>query len=63
MKVREKLLNSQKFEFLPKAKIVERKNPKSSARIAKYIFQIIPEPINTNCSQRVMSALGKRRSP
>ena len=63
MKVREKLIKRQKFEFMNKTKIVERKNPKSSARIAKYIFQIIPEPINTNCSQIVMSAFGKRRSP
>ena len=63
IKVREKLLNSQKLEFFPKAKIVERKNPKRSARKAKYIFQIIPDPINTNWSQRVMSALGKSRSP
>ena len=56
-------LNRDRFEFLPKAKTVAKKNPSSNAKTAKYIFQIIQEPINTNCSQSVMSAFGKSRSP
>ena len=56
-------LNRDKFEFLPRARTVSKKNPRSNANTAKYMFQIIPEPINTNCSQSVMSAFGKSRSP
>ena len=56
-------LNRGIIEFLPKARTVAKKNPKSNAKMAKYMFQIIPEPINTNCSQSVMSAFGKSRSP
>ena len=56
-------LNKDRFEFLPKARTVAKKNPRSNAKTAKYMFQIIPEPINTNCSQSVMSAFGKSRSP
>ena len=55
-------LNRDRFEFLPKARTVAKKNPRSNAKTAKYMFQIIPEPINTNCSQSVMSDFGKSRS-
>ena len=66
MNIRSDLLstkNRDRFEFLPKARTVAKKNPRSNAKTAKYMFQIIPEPINTNCSQSVMSAFVKSRSP
>ena len=56
-------LNRDRFEFLPKARTVAKKNPRSNAKTAKYMFQIMPEPIKTNCSQSVMSTFGKSRSP
>ena len=63
IKARQGTFNKDKFEFFPKAKTVAKKKPNSNAKIAKYIFQIIPEPINTNCSQSVISAFGKSLSP
>jgi hypothetical protein len=56
-------LNNQKLEFFPNAKVIAKKKPNNRAKKAKYIFQIIPDPINTNCSHKVISAFGKRRSP
>ena len=56
-------LINHNLEFLPNAKVVAKKKPKSKAKIAKYIFQIMPEPIKTNCSHNVISDFGKRRSP
>ena len=48
---------------LASASALARKKPISSAKKAKYRFQIRPEPISTTCSHRVKSARGSSRSP
>jgi hypothetical protein len=39
------------------------KEAEGSASAAKYTFQIMPEPIRTNCWQSVKSVCGNSRSP